>query len=614
MRRALATLSILALLASSGCARTPTPVPPSGIVRARTVTPADLAASPWQPVDERLDAVQGQTLIVPLSVARDRLASLPASLPLRLDDGRRIEAPVVLLVVAPSEPQAHAWLPPSGRWSVARVGAAIPADHGVQPVALVDFPPDHTSTGLWFGGLRVPLAMLPDPGALLVGGAMLPWPPGAGEHAGNLLLNQLAQPDRQDPTRRWRHELLTQGLAPDPALHTPAARTDDAASILHAIDMQSRGRWQVALAWLYRAAPEVSMQLRQRLACAVRVGTDAAPLAFGSPRDLEILLSDLLDTRLTPPQRVARARAFIDAQPQALALVLDDAGRRDGGAGATPLSTFSLFNLSSRPALATLASAAAGISPQPVSIPPWSWATGSFPAIAFERSSSPAVDSDDAIATGSSVEPPPSPAGRTAELRVGGREIRVPVLAEAIPILPPGLELRPVLHDWTMPAALSAQPDAAMTPAPEWSTAGLLYLDTDGESQPVWRVLIESRLDPVFPAGGTRDAIELWLGPTGAPAAAWRVWRDGSIEAIRGTGPASAPRIATSADRWTAVLDVPPAAIDAAGQLRIGLVRSDSRGLRAAWPRPMLPWQAEPGRALLDTRSWQAPAPPRPPR
>jgi hypothetical protein len=34
------------------------------------------------------------------------------------------------------------------------------------------------------------------------------------------------------------------------------------------------------------------------------------------------------------------------------------------------------------------------------------------------------------------------------------------------------------------------------------------------------------------------------------------------------------------------------------------VVRVDGRGRRSAWPRPMLPWQDEPGRAALDTRAW----------
>jgi len=63
-------------------------------------------------------------------------------------------------------------------------------------------------------------------------------------------------------------------------------------------------------------------------------------------------------------------------------------------------------------------------------------------------------------------------------------------------------------------------------------------------------------------------------------------------------------RVTREPDRWTAIVRVPSDAVESRGILRIGLERTDSRGLRSAWPRAMLPWQAVPGRAVIDLAAW----------
>ena len=50
---------------------------------------------------------------------------------------------------------------------------------------------------------------------------------------------------------------------------------------------------------------------------------------------------------------------------------------------------------------------------------------------------------------------------------------------------------------------------------------------------------------------------------------------------------------------------LPPHAIEPSGVLRLGVERLDERGVRSAWPRALLPWESEPGRAAIDTRGWE---------
>ncbi|MEM7622954.1 MAG: hypothetical protein AAF235_07090, partial [Planctomycetota bacterium] len=57
-------------------------------------------------------------------------------------------------------------------------------------------------------------------------------------------------------------------------------------------------------------------------------------------------------------------------------------------------------------------------------------------------------------------------------------------------------------------------------------------------------------------------------------------------------------------DRWTADIAIPDWAIEDDGTLILGITRTMQDGTRAAWPRPMLPWQREPGRIRIDLDAW----------
>ena len=56
--------------------------------------------------------------------------------------------------------------------------------------------------------------------------------------------------------------------------------------------------------------------------------------------------------------------------------------------------------------------------------------------------------------------------------------------------------------------------------------------------------------------------------------------------------------------KWVANVPIPARCVEKDGTLRIAIERTDSRGRRTSWPRPMLPWDSEPGRVALDTKAW----------
>jgi hypothetical protein len=595
------TLLLLALsLAPLSCARkkssTPSiaaPTPPGAVVRPRTPdSSAPFAAASTKssrdsnsiprPLEPRLDAVRGRTLVIPLDAPRS--ARLPAALPLRLDDGRVIDAPVFWIGATPSAAPRHLWLPDPGRWSATPAFAPPPPESSLGAwCALVDLPED-PGLGLWFARTRIPINPIAEPS--IIAPTALPWNPTAGPQSANLTLNLLARPDAASPLRRWRYELLTEGLAPIFPFQPATSGGRDSDRALEALAQQFRARWQVALAWLFIHNPDLSLHLRRRLASAVIMDSEhVAPICPATDSELATLLSSLLDPTLSPPDRADRAQAFLDALPVAIATVLDDAGQFDARTSA-PVSTAMLINLARRPAVAYLTDSA-DEQPPSLDLEPLAPASArTLAAVAMHAAPIRALAA-------------PRPASFTAHIA----EWKSPLdaLPAPIPIAPPGLRLDPFALDWTMDAFLHARPDASMIPGPLWSTAALLFRD-DSDSNP-WRLLIECAFDPADKR--TEDHIELWLGPYHAPVCVLSINRSGVVSILKGAlAETPAPFIERADSRWSALISIPASAIDRAGLLRLSVLRVDPRGFRAAWPRPMLPWQEEPGRLSINTTTW----------
>jgi hypothetical protein len=176
---------------------------------------------------------------------------------------------------------------------------------------------------------------------------------------------------------------------------------------------------------------------------------------------------------------------------------------------------------------------------------------------------------------------------------------------------PPGLRLEPLWPDWTPAGWLAGTPEL-MWHNGNWSTSVLLYYRA-GEAESIassergqWVLHLECRA-PSEHEG--EDEVMVWFGPFGSPAAVVRIGRDGGVSA-RPVGrhseevPVRGAHVARLPERWVAQVPVPDRFIKPGGEMLIGLVRTDGRGARTTWPRPMLPWQQEPGRLIVDTRAW----------
>ena len=178
-----------------------------------------------------------------------------------------------------------------------------------------------------------------------------------------------------------------------------------------------------------------------------------------------------------------------------------------------------------------------------------------------------------------------------------------------VPVRVPGFKCGPMVSDLTMATWISG----AAPSVPALQTAAMLMpAQSQAEAPNAVGGRVELLVECMAPniatsqsSPGAIDVVRVWIGPLGAPRAVFRIDATGAIadEARRADlvkTPADV-RIVRTADRWSFRLPIPPECIEPSGIVRLGLTRTDATGSRAAWPRPMLPWQDEPGRLALDT-------------
>lgn len=551
----------------------------------------------------RADVVLGRTLV--LDVPDGVPAQPGVAVPVRLDDGRTLEAQVSRVIVEQSPERREApgkWLDPAPGRSVWRAldGSVGPEVEGLgRLVLVVELPLDAAGQGLWLAGRRLALNWLPDP--IVVAGSLgedawqSPMPRALVDgalHAGTI------GSDALNPTRRWRHLLLTAGLSPVPdpeGLKRRPAKIGELSldvvppelafphPALEALARQTEARWKVALGWLAQADPALARRVRERLCVLVDMGGGVVAPAFPDlASDVDEFLATLLDPGVRPRQRAERARAWLESLPAAAAWVVDDAGLLDAATGA-PVVTLGVANLERR---ATLA-----------------WAgpsSGGTPELVPVRELAAAT-----IVCAAPTEPPVGLRldGGAVTAHVGEWSASMVVLSRALPARPPGLRLGPFFSDWWMTAWMQGTPVEA---DPAWGTAGQ-FRAADPSGSSGWVVYLECAAGADAASEGAsaqEDRVTLWFGPIGAPTAIVRVTRAGVLTDDRRPGEALRAEVVERAGVWSCVVPVPGACVGADGRVWLGVERRDSRGERSAWPRPMLPWQLEPGRVLIDTAAW----------
>lgn len=573
-------LAVVAVL-FGGCARKLRVREPRGPLKIQALAP-------------RVDVVLGHTAVIPVSV--EGAIRGGRGLSARMDSGKAVEAELYWVSVLPDsgEPVAG-WLPAAGKWS------ATPASGGSRPSAagfwavFVDLPVTELGQGLYVAGERIALNWLPDPTLIKPEDEEGPWrPPYPGGVESGVL--RMAEVESRSPARRWRYRLLTDGLAPGAyggGMVEGAGSTAFPDRVLEAFAAQTEARWQVAMALLWAADAELAERLRRQLVNVVDFGDSVKVPAWGGEEaDLESLLNDLLNQRMNGPQRVERAAAWLETQPGATAWVVDDAGVIDAATGGS-IVTCGAANLGDRATLAWAAPDRAGASPELSPLPPQS---------ALQLAVTAPVPETETAAPG-----PRKAKALPIMMHAGRWSTKLTAAAGPVPAAPPGVRIEPFLGDWTLTAWRQGAADVVMGGEAQWATAALLLKDETEEGQ-AWSVYLECK-SPQEPGASGADSVRIWLGPRGHAASVIRVERGGAIVEEAGSGGSDGAlkgiKVSVVGDKWSAKIPIPTRFLELDGTLRIGMERVDARGRRSAWPRPMLPWQKEPGRLAVDTAAWK---------
>lgn len=383
----------------------------------------------------------------------------------------------------------------------------------------------------------------------------------------------------QTPGDHWRAALLRRAIKPA----TPA-RPDFQPPALNTLALQIGDHWAGAIGRLNRADAALAQRLARRLLHVAYLPTSdttgawAVVWADADPHTLETLLT-------TPAANLPiAATSYLAGQPSHIAWVRDDAGLRDALAQ-TSLATIGVVSLADQALLGTV-SVAGGGGPAGASEP-----------VAFK----PLLGQSFTLAA-SSVSPAGSGGGSWASLKLATTAVSLPVATSAVPATPPGVLIGPFSRDWTLDSFRKQLPvrvgGVAASLLPSAATPGR------------WELYLESR--PQGGGGGgdaelERERFRVWAGPTGAPVVSISVGPDGTVTKLDGASGGDGVTAQFSrlpGGGWCAILTLPAAAQDDKGLLRLGVEHTAASGMRSSWPRPMLPWQTEPGRLAIDTAAW----------
>jgi len=570
-------------LCVAGCAAPVEPVPPGP----STV----LLAQPVLRSAERVEITPGMVLVLPLDQPPDQSQPLTVA----LADGRALEAHAASITVrfelsaagAPIDP----WVGSPGEWVMS--ASTAPPSGAASALALVPVPVDAQGGDLIVNGAPRSVEWLPTADALPRaedGSPADPWRPGRPDRMpAGVELSPRFIAETQSPLTRWRWRLLYDGLHPDAPGPGPFA--DEGVEHLAA---QLEHRWRVALARLWGGDSDLAMRLKRRLCAGVDFGDGLWAPAWPTDRAaLDELLSTLLDSRLPPQRRAAFVERWLAEQPAGVAWVTDDGGTLDADR-AHVLVTLSAASLLDRATLSWVQPEGVQTSPELRPITPMSVRTFVTPP-----------------GTASSL------GDGAVSVHIGEWSQRFSVHTGPIPISPPGVMISPFFADTSMTEWLSgrASPGA-------WACAARLHrppADPGALGESVrskrWELYVEC--ETVEGAGDPgAESVMIFAGPLGLPSAAIRVAIDGEVTRL--TLPGAHPNdaelppertkvpVIRSPGRWAFRIPLPPGSVEKDGLLRLGLFRTDALGRRSAWPRPVLPWRAEPSRLAIDTRTWSA--------
>lgn len=599
-------------------------------------TPADFTAR-VAPTDTVAVARPGRKLVLPVTPERGFVPAAGAIV--RLDDGVRIKARLWWIAMKPAPwdervraatDPIRAWLAESpggaagwGVWSATpgddvqpeAAAGAVAAEAG-QWVLIADLPRDSAAQRLWVGegpSAGVPIVwwtgLEPEHLSLFGDDAPMwvrsPW------------LTRTLSATSSSPLTRWRADLIAASLGL--RIDVPVSPSAPADPVLDVLGERMTTRWTAALVRLEGLDPALA---RRTLWAAAGVadfgGAVVAPLWTDDAAELAALVAGVLDPDITDDQAAARAEAWLASRAPTLAWVIDDAGAPEP-ATLRPVVTLGVLNRALTTEPASVEADSARGSAVFAATPPVSTRRMNVPVPRAEAS-----------------------AGATRlSVRMNDRTLTRSVAAAPAQVLPPGLRIGPLVRDWTHARFVAAAGDPEPGPSElgvvdaRWSTAALLQRAAPGGGlawgtpeadragvRPEWTLYVECRVGPTSDddaADPRRDSIRLWLGAFGAPSFVLRVAADGtaSVEDSRSRAGSDWTQLSSAAGGvtvrrtdtgWACWIPIPAGAIEPDGTIKLALERTDPSGVRSAWPRAMLPWQREPGRAWADLGAWEGAA------
>ena len=549
MRRQTALTPVLALVALMGaCARSPE--------RPRLIeSPTAL--------------IPGQLLVTPIDLAGVSAEGEGfTSPPLRFSDGRTISTAIAMFAPDRSD-YTNAWLANTNAWR-----RADSADELVVTFLLSDIPGDALGLDLWMDGGRVPSYWVVPKLSDQASTRSLTQRPTTDQLA---TLLRLVEPELAEPQLRWRPRLALERLGIEPPDH---AFTDHA---LEAWANRLSALAEAAERRLREADASVADRWIDTLTRCVSTPDAVFPMWPTNASDITDTMLALLSPEASETSVVRTAEAFLDRQPQWLAWVADDAGGVVGG-------TIAVVNLSADTAL--LSSRAPG----------GRWAAHGM------------VAPNELVKLPATAEPG-APTTGMWQLRLGGRTRTLPVTTGAMPLEPPGVMIGPLWHDWTLPGLRTG---TVQSPAPGsvgW-VGGLIHRDPRLEPPSAgasgWAIYVEVRRPPCeLPEPGRpsepTDTIRLAFGPSEETRAELTIRCTGvtSIDALGPMANQGEPAILTTAsDRWAFTLPIDRSWMEPDGTILVGMKSVPAEGLRASWPRPLLPGQTDVGRVRIDPSAW----------
>ena len=561
----------------------------------------------FEPLEPRVDIVTGHTLVMPVKINGPIPSVGPKA---RLDDGRYIDTGLYWIGYSTTkrDQALYDWLAPSGIWSATPFASdRLPPSVGAWFI-VVDLPLDAIGQDLWIERGHIKLNWVQSPALALAEHPDIPLgSPLDADLLASPYLRRMVEPSSRNPMTRWRFRLLTKGFEPKPFAIARADADEPPApdafldEVLEALASQIEARWQAAIGRLWLVDQDLTNRLRRRLVGAIQFEDNViAPVWAPDERDTRQILLDLLNPKLIDAECADRTRLWLDTQPAAATWVIDDAGIVDAPTG-KPVTMIGVANLSTEPMLTWVVPVVYGVGADMQTVPPLSTITLTSTA-PQDKAAGPFIATDMRIV-------------------VGDDSFSQTVVAKPLPAAPPGVRIGPFVREWSLADWIEGRTVPITGPG---ATAALIHKipsaggDSAQGERPRWALYIEcGDPDRQQDQVGRQETLRVWFGRTGAARSVVRIESNGvvvdelaldkGLGGAGGSGGVQGARVVREAGRWIAFVPIPSQCIEADGTLRIGMERIDRQARRSSWPRPMFPWQTEPGRIAIDTKAWKDP-------